>query len=432
MNSEKDFSGEKRITFVDLSTMVEGKPGRGHLHDFHKELRDNTARVFSSAVIGGSIEEANELVSPVFQSKHFKRGMATFFPIINMNSDLKRVNSLLDELRGIKVLHFYEGGFRELAFLTRILRTRTDVISIFNFFSLDPWFPLVSRTNPFGWIARRIVRNIVTRLRPITAFTFDSEMGLLRFRKALRLDFGSVYPLFSSINLGSVERPSWANRGTDFLFAPRTRSEKKLVIETLKAMSLRASQRISVTIISRWTSSFNEGKLSKVNLGRLDVSVKNGALSKTDYAKLFSDTKVVVLPYLDGHYVLGSSGKVLDAQLSGCLIAGPSWNTAGRFIEENKLGVTFKKSPSSLSSALFSINLLNGPETTALLPDSNWAVSQIRNLMLDLKPQPLGSLTLRGHLWLPLLVGPMGFRWLLIHLVASPIKAALERLKTSV
>ena len=419
----------KDITFVDVSTMVEGAPGRGHLHDFHFELVAAAKRVFKTAIIVGPIAESNPLITPVFRAKHFRRGLGTFFPNLYMNEDLQRMASALDGISGTKVLHFYEGGFRDLVFLSRIMNQRKDIISVFNFFALDPWFTLISKANPFGFLARIILRKTIFNLEPSTAFTFDSIHGLGKFRESLAVELGSVYPLFSSLQVDKDQLKAWDRRKNTFLFAPRTRSEKKLVSSAITAVASNATKPLSIAIVSRWKSSFDEAKVKKLGSDLVKVRVYNGGLEKSEYTRLFLDTRAVVLPYLDSHYVYGSSGKLLDAQIAGCLAIAPSWTAAGALVSAQSLGEVFHRGAASLSSVLLSIDLNQGPSTLSSQPDLAWAVSQLGELLASLEPNNPNGLKNTNTTLLPALVGPLGLRWVLVHLVASPAKVALDRIR---
>jgi len=420
----------KEMSFIDMSTMVEAKPGRGHLHSFHMTITDAATSNFKESFIFGSLNESSSRIRPVFRQKHFERGLATFFHDIHLRDDLVRINSNMDSIKGPKLLHIYEGGFRELTIVSILSEKRDDFIAVFNLFSLDPWLKLLSRRNPFHKLVTRILSRTISRLRSKVAFTLDSVAAVSAFEKETGLKQLRTYPLFSNIGETSV-KDGWSERSVDFLFAPRTRAERKLVVQTLKGLSaeLPLDRIRKIVIMSRWKSKFRQDELASLDLRSLSVEVINGGLSEDEYQKLFKSTRVVVLPYLDRHYELGSSGKVLDALSANSITVAPAGTSAGKLLQSIDAGFTFNGSPQSLLEALLQIDLEKAPTYVAPQPTVQNSVLEISRLASQLDYSLIGPEKMLAVKSLPLLAAFSAWRWVAIHLVLSPVKTLLTRLR---
>lgn len=420
---------DKTPTFIDISTMVEARPGRGHLHSFHYAIRVASTSHFKESLIFGSLEEGGKEIKPVFQRKHFDRGLGTFFHTINLKKDLRRINSALDSIPGHKLLHFYEGGFRELSILVSLTKERNDFVALFNLFSLDPWLKLLSRRNPFRRQVALLLKFIISELSPKVAFTLDSEGAVRALKTDTGLENLHTYPLFSSIEENRVKE-KWHGREVDFLFSPRTRDEKKLVVQTLIRLEKDTSRdrNRNIVIISRWKSKFSSGELSGLDLRSLKVNVINGSLSEDEYEKLFKSSRVVVLPYLDKHYELGSSGKVMDALAANSIPVAPADTSAGKFIKSIGAGYTFKGSSESLTEVLLQIDLEKAPAYDIPHPSVENSVLKIAKLTSELNPSKIELENDSAVRFLPFLASFSAWRWVAIHLVLSPAKILISKL----
>jgi hypothetical protein len=418
------------LTFVDISSMVVAKPGRGHLHSFHLGLKNAAKQLFLESLIFGPAKETSNEIFSAFREKHFDRGLGTFFQDLNLEFDLRTINKLLDATPGKKLLHFYEGGFRELTLLAELARTRHDFISIFNLFSLDPWFHMLSRKTPFSSQARGILKQCLETLSPKVSFTVDTLSAQLRLEDLAGFSGAKVYPLFSSIGDGTGQA-SWESRGIDFLFSPRTVREKELVVKSLDLLARRGSETRKAVILSRWKSTFSESKLKGLEDSRIRTLVKNGGISDEEYAKIFQDTKVVVLPYLDKHYLLGSSGKVLDALAVKAIPIAPDGTSAGDLIKANDAGFTFFPSADALAGTLGSINMAVAPTYNVERPSARNSLLQILRFTECLDFGPVKESNSKPLKLLPFLAMVSSPKWSIIHLVLSPIRSTWNKLRQS-
>ena len=337
-----------------------------------------------------------------------------------------RINGELDSLPGLKTLHFYEGGLRELGLLADLLSERTDVVAIFNFFSLEPWHRILTSRQLGTNQMRSLLRDLILSMKRSVAFTCDSERMRDYFSEKLGVDLLSVYPLFSTIPFGR-ENEGWDKRTNTYLFAPRTLGEQRLVVKALELLAKKRSGQESAVVISRWNSSIL-GSVRK-RLRELDFHVEliDSSLTSEDYAEVFLNTKVVVLPYLDKHYVFGSSGKTLDARMAGCLTVAPTGTSAGYLVSRMGWGTTFDGSASGLAASVYGLDLSTKPIFVDQPPSLIGTVTALARLSSTLTvpsraPSPKSMLRL-----LPLAVFLLGSRWALIHGFAVPAKRAFER-----
>lgn len=411
----------QQLTFIDVSAFAEGAPGRGHPFAFHSKLVDAADLSFSNSFVFGPVQEASGVVFPIFTRKFFDRGLGNFFQKIEMKEDIVRANAKLDSIPGFKVLHFFEGGLRDLTFLAELLSQRRDVVAVFNFFSLEPWLQILTSKFPGSKYVRKKLSDLITELSENVAFTCDSASMQTLYAKHLDFKEISVYPLFSSVRPPAKTDPEWSKRKYSFLFTPRTWSEQRLVIKTLGILASSDAQRHCVAIAPRWKANFNPKKIRNLRTSGINVETIKGPLSHNEYSDLFNQSKVVVLPYLDKHYILGSSGKVLDSRMASSLTVAPINTSAGQLILEKGWGRAIDISPKNLALVLSEIDLEYKSEFEDADPSAEQCIQEIFDLSRNLK---YSERTLRSMSFLyalPFLLGLKGTKWTLIHLVAAPL-----------
>lgn len=408
-------------TLIDVSALVEGTPGKGHPFSFHSNLVKASDHSFSSSLIFGPILEKSDVVFPIFNKRFFDRGLGNFFQKIGMKQDLERASAKIESIPGTKVLHFYEGGLRDLTFLAELLSQRQDIVAVFNFFSIEPWLQILTSKFPGSNYARRRLSKLLTELSENVAFTCDSTPMQTLFAKHLEFKEISVYPLFSSVRPSGKADPTWSERKYSFLLTPRTWQEQRLVIKALGLLASSDAQTHCVAVAPRWRSQFNPKKIRNLRTIGINAESINGPLSHNEYSELFHQSKVVILPYLDKHYILGSSGKVLDSRMANCLTVAPINTSAGQLVLEKGWGRAFEISPKNLARLLSEIDLEVKPEFKDGDPSTEKCIQEIVELSRNLKHCEKELSTISFLYVLPFLLGLKGTKWTLIHLIAAPL-----------
>ena len=338
-----------------------------------------------------------------------------------MNHDLAKANEKLESISGSKVLHFYEGGLRDLTFLAELLSQRRDIVAVFNFFSVEPWAQLLTSKFPGSNYTRKRLGKLITELSENVAFTCDSTRMKALFTKHLELKEISIYPLFSSVRPPAKTDPDWSERKYSFLFTPRTWTEQRLVIKALEIIGSSETKSHCVAIAPRWKSHFNPRKIRNLQSGSVTAEVIKGPLSYNEYGELFHQSRVVVLPYLDKHYIFGSSGKVLDSRMAHSLTVAPISTSAGQLVREKKWGRAIDMSPKNLAMVLSEIDLKAEPKFEHKDPSVGQCIQEIVELSRNLKYAEKKSSSKSFLYALPFLLGLKGTRWTLIHLIAAPL-----------
>jgi hypothetical protein len=411
----------QQLTFIDVSAFVEGAPGKGHPFSFHSKLVDAADLSFSNSFVFGPVQEASGVVFPIFTRKFFDRGLGNFFQKIEMNQDIERANAKLDDIPGFKVLHFFEGGLRDLTFLAELLSQRRDIVAVFNFFSLEPWQQILTSKFPGSKHVRRRLRELITELSKSVAFTCDSARMQTLYAEHLELKEITVYPLFSSVRPTAKTDPDWSKRKYSFLFTPRTRREQRLVIKALGLLAASDSQVQCVAIAPRWKANFNPKKIRNLRTSGINAEIVKGPLSHNEYGELFHQSKVVVLPYLDKHYIFGSSGKVLDSRMANSLTVAPINTSAGQLVLEKGWGRAIDNSPKNLALVLSDIDLEDKPEFEDADPSTEQCIQEIVELSKSLKYSENELHSLSFSYALPFLLGLKAPKWTIIHLIAVPL-----------
>jgi hypothetical protein len=424
----KEDENKLEISFINISSWVVKNPSSGHLFSLHSELIANSLDMFHSSYTWGPLQESSALISPVFRWGHYQRGWGTLLQGRHLQDDLRRAEELLDSIPGAKCLHFYEGGFRELTFLSRLIKNRTDCVAIFNFFSPEPWLALIRKRSLTSFWAKKILSRELHDLKDSTAFMADTESAGKKLSEALNLEGISVYPLFTSVKPRNSGNSPWESRPNDLLFATRTKAEKGLVKRTLRFLAHQTSSRLNAVIVSRWNSRWTKRDLAGLSSANIAVQVPQGPVDDRGYSEMFFNTKVVVLPYLDPHYIDGSSGKILDAVAGGCIAVAPRFTAAGRLIEQQGWGTTFDGPAENLALVLGSINLFTEPNQT---PKPNSIETSIKILAESARHlQAYSGPKKHSRLLqaLPFLVGVDGMPWVFLHIVLAPGKRLVARI----
>lgn len=406
--------------FVDISPWVKKSPTAGHVFTFHSHLLRQSSGVFRKGAIFGPLEEASKEITPVFRDSYFGRGLGTLFQAVNMSEDLDRAMRALDSLEGTKLLHFYEGGFRELTFLSRILSARDDCVAIFNFFASEPWIPLISKQNPLSKLAIKIMSDMFISSAHLVAFTADTPKFAQYLSGVFHDSDINVYPLFSSLEPRPQTEVDWKARPITYLFTPRTLMEQKLTVRSIELLQDRVQSRIKIAIAARWTANFTEKLLRSLSNKNIEIEVLSGPLSDEQYENLFFQTKVVVLPYLDKHYVYGSSGKTLDARNGGCWVVAPAGIASGELLAERGWGKTFNGTAINLAGVLVDDCFSHPPIFDEHQPSSNKSVEFLVEQLGRLNIGEDALSKLNGIYVLPFLVGVQGLQWLFAHLILHP------------
>jgi len=410
------------VTFVDISPWVKERATAGHVFTFHSRMLNESAVTFRKGLIFGPKEEASHEITPIFRDSYFHRGLGTLLQSVNMSRDMAKAIKALDNLDGIKLLHFYEGGFRELTFLYKLLSSRDDCVAVFNFFASEPWARLFSRNNPFSRVSIKIMSDIFASTMGHVAFTADTPKFAELFARVFEGVPVSVYPLFSNIEPESTTSEKWKTRPISFLFTPRTLAEQKLTVRSIKLLQDRLESNTKIVIASRWTAQFTDKSLQRISNSNLDIEILPGPFSDEQYESLFFKTKVVVLPYLDRHYVFGSSGKALDARNGGCWVVAPAGASVGDLIARNVWGKTFDGSATNLAEVLCDAFFADPPSFKNDEPVIAKSIEFFVDKLGSLQAGRLAGARAHSLHALPFLVGIEGLPWLTRHLILLPGK----------
>ena len=135
-----------------------------------------------------------------------------------------------------------------------------------------------------------------------------------------------------------------------------------------------------------------------------------------------------MLPYLDKHYIFGSSGKVLDSRMANSLTVAPINTSAGQLVKEKEWGKAIDISPKNLALVLSEIDLNERPIFEGEDPSVDQCLQEIVELSRNLKCSSTELSSISFLYAIPFLLGLKGTRWALTHLVAGPfLRVTKER-----
>jgi hypothetical protein len=403
--------GSAKLSFFNLSPLILKTPGKGHGYEFHSSLTNEAARRFLVSMSLGPVSENSKKIKGALNRKHFEKRLGALFLSIDLRDDLSRIRKILNKQPGPKLLHIYEGGFRELVILLRILFERDDTVGVFNFFFLDPWSAFFRSKGLLARFVRKRLAVNLTQLSSKLFLTSDSEESSKLVSQGFGMKEISVYPLFSSIGKPS-EVMAWEDRPIQYLFSPRTKAEQVLVKRTIELMAREITGPKSIIILSRWSSSFKLMFHPVVNESGFEIEIVNRPLDKQEYSDIFQKSQIVILPYLDGHYSLGSSGKLLDSRISMAHSIVQEKSTLASVVAKNNWGQVFDGTSEGLIEAITS---LEGKGQTRFFDPDPTVESTLTGILRHvklLKPVGIVGKPTRAVLWIPFSLGWRGSLWL--------------------
>lgn len=321
-----------------------------HVYWFEKAL-GNAARAqgYRYESITG-FQDGSEHVIKALGHSSAQRHKLLFTPWVGLISDVIRIRRAVSKEAAQIIWHVYDGGFREFILLSLLLITFQESKAVFNFTTLEPWVAILSSSKSANSGTKAAVAKVKS--------AFGSRLTLLADSRELGVEISSganfisdEYPLFtfmSSPGSGQGEL-GYTNQ---VLFSPCNEAELQLSLDALKALENQSKIAIHPIIQLRWGAKVSNSRVADIESE--GIHLHQESLSAEDYAKLYANTRVAVMPYLDRkYYQFQSSGRLLDSVSRGCVVVVPDETVLGRKTLENRWGFTFSSdSSTSLANAI--------------------------------------------------------------------------------
>lgn len=310
------------MEIVSVSPLASPDKTKGHWHWLHKSLFDHfNSQSEHYATLGKHTEPSiglRRMLKGRYTTTQFQ-----YFPSPKNFLDAKKVADFLSKnVMEEGVIQIYEGGISELFLLANLsltLSSHSKMHGIFNFHQASEWVALSQGKSFFH---KRLVSNLkdIISVMSTKGWTFAAESSKLSFYLSKIFDINVVeYPIFT-IFRSSTSKPSVmsSDRSIDVLFCPSSIEEFNFCVESWKILQ---SKHKGLTSSFVWrparSRELNIGE--KLVLQNLNIKLLDKTLSAEDYRSIHEDSKICVLPYRHSFYVWGSSGKINDALIHGCL-----------------------------------------------------------------------------------------------------------------
>jgi hypothetical protein len=321
-----------------------------HVFWFEKALGSAVrAQGFRFESITG-FEDSTEHVIKALGHTSTQRHKLLFTPWSGLIRDVLRIRRLVRRDSADIVWHVYDGGFREFILLVVLLSVFKKSNGVFNFTTLEPWLAVTG--SPKSTFSN--TGSAIARIKKV----FGSRLVLLADSKelgnALSSDWNFIsgeYPLFTFMaTADSSQRP--LNHSNSVLFSPCNDAELELCLGAIDILTNLGKISIRPIIQLRWGAKISELRVAEIE--SLGVRLYQESLSAKEYARLYSDCRVAVMPYLNrAYYRFQSSGRLLDSVSKNCVVVVPDETVLGRKASENNWGFTFSSdSSASLASAI--------------------------------------------------------------------------------
>lgn len=296
---------------ASFSALASGSESSGHFHWLYRYLYEKQVDGgVSSGVTVGPMNEAASFVLPFFRKSRVPKVRLSLGDFWGYN--VRALPDLFARLvkSGVTHLQFYDGGMADFLIACRAAELQPNITVIYNFHWATDWLAALTRKGPIGrTLARRLAA--VIRDRPAN-LVLTAETA--KFAQVLRDLLGSTfltYPLISAFD--SPPQRSWRSRGVDLLLIPQRRTElaftmdlARLARDTGLTPRLLLSPQLMIELSANY--SFRPGE---------DAAFLTSPLPHADYVRLFSDARIVILPYDKPYFKWGSSGKFNDAITCG-------------------------------------------------------------------------------------------------------------------
>lgn len=324
--------------FITVSNCITREAIKGHPYWFHKTLELAASKIGITLINCGPIDQECETIKGSLSHSGRLRSASSVFGLWDLSRDGVAVQKVLKEENGKNLVHFYEGGFREFILARMLLRSTPDVVVLFNFNYTDPWHLLADKKTLGAFLARIIVGNELRRFRARLVPLAETHETSIRFAGAFKSTFFQ-YPLFSTIPFSDTVRSN-KERSFDAVFFPADTNELSLVVEAIERIS-RARQDFNPLIVSRWGLQLTSDEILK--LQHKGIRYVGEVLDSDSYKSIYADCKLAVFPYESTYSRHTSSGRLLDAAMSGCFCIAPVESLPGRQISREGWGSAYKE-----------------------------------------------------------------------------------------
>jgi hypothetical protein len=332
---------------VFISPQYSSKEVNSHVYWFVRALdaaATETNDVFTKVLPAGETEAGETTL----HHTALQRRRLTLFPWLRVYEDMRVIAKLTANKDYEETLiHFYDGGFRELLLVCLLLNKDRDAAASINFTLLEPWLKVFAtprlRSKILSTVLKRMVYNFGGRL---SIYSDTEELGRTLFAGNLAF---REYPLFSFLPSPSrLKYPS--NERNVMLASPSNSSELDFFLDAVERLEW-SNERITKVIL-KW--GFSASKEQLLRMKELLVEVVPTQLSTSDYVALLEQARVYVLPYLDRDYFkYQSSGRLLDGASYRSEMIVPSNTTLARMAIRQGWGSCFEGSDSfSLAQAI--------------------------------------------------------------------------------
>jgi glycosyltransferase involved in cell wall biosynthesis len=323
---------DEDITVVTLAPWLPNQATSGHVYWFHKSLREAFESLGVRHYTVGPPGVSGLNISSLLRDSPSTRSKFSHFPLRHLWGDIRRIRSHLNRTPGKKIIHVYEGGIREYLLVALLSSICADTNVFFNICQVDPWLNAVQAGR---WQHRTLVFTMRELGSKIFFTSETQELG-----EALGL-WGAVitteYPLFSNISVGSLRD---VVRDVDILAAPLGDEEAGICIEALETLENKSGVRLRVKFHLRWGSSLSDELRSR--LKALGGELVEDKISSQEYSNLYLASKMVILPYQTSwHYLVQSSGRLLDALAAGAWVLVPENTVLARQVLQGGQGIAF-------------------------------------------------------------------------------------------
>lgn len=333
--------------FINLSHCITRDPIKGHPYWFHKTLLEAANRIGLNLLSCGPKDQKSGEIVGLLEHSGGLRSATSVFGLWRQTAEVTAMEELLRESSKMAVFHVYEGGFRELLFVRRLLRKNSDVVALFNFNLTDPWHFIFDGHTIIAQIARRAIKRVILEMGSQFVSMAETRETALRFDTNLDTVFVE-YPLFSTIETSGSARGNKI-RPVDVAFFPADINELSLVLVALTKFS-ESNKPISALVVPRWGLQLSTTE--KKALDQLGVRYQEKTLDADGYEALYASIKIAVFPYEAPYYLNTSSGRVLDAAASGCYCIAPKGSLPGNQIRREGWGSDYLEMSSEIETGL--------------------------------------------------------------------------------
>lgn len=317
------------LNIVTLAPLLSTEQSAGHVFWIHSTLHEsfNENHYIKHLTVSPKKNAPDWAIGTLEISAKARRRFS-HFPFFRLNRDVKSLESLLQSYFGRNSsvhIHVYDGGFREYLLVSRLLRLHPGRSSSFNFANwLDPWAKyLVNLGAKKKWwgLSKKNEERFLGNQKILMYTETKAFAGLFPnwFPKP------NIYPSFSTIASligGALPAALSTEKSIDIIFFPETQEEVDFALDVVRDLGLKIQGEIKSAIQPRWGLNLSED--IKRKLRDTGVRLFRDHLPLSEFAEMFLQSKVVVLPYRRmAAYSVQGSGRLLDAISAGCKVIVP-------------------------------------------------------------------------------------------------------------